>query len=265
MRDKKLIILDTIIKEYIKNPTPVSSKYLQSRLDIKISSATIRNYFKKMVEEGELEQLHISSGRVPALETLKKYWKRKLEIVQELNIRYSDRIKKYTRSFHIFCEFKFFESNRLKETINYKNKFIILEFEKNEFILEYSEPFYRFFNEFKGSEAVDLIKICKQIGLMTLAKKLNAVSNEDINVEGIEELLDMVSKNREWGNRYIKDVLDGTIIDNLKPGLYFEEILPKGYMAYNNNAKIENKEARLLCIGHLSRDYEDFFKNLIKE
>lgn len=265
MKDKKEVILNTIIKEYIKNPIPVSSKYLQSKLDIKISSATIRNYFKKMVEEGELEQFHISSGRVPALHTLKNYWKKKLDVNRELNIENSTKIKEFTKNYNIFCEFKFFEPNRLKEVIDHKNRFLILEFEKNEFIIDYSEPFYRFFNEFIGVEVSDLVNICKQIGLTTLAKKLNAVSNEDINIEGIKELLELISNNREWGNRYIKDILDGTILDKLKPGLYFEELLPKGYLAYNSNAKIEKRDAKMLCIGALCRDYESFFKNLTKE
>lgn len=265
MKDKKVLILETIIKEYIKNPSPVSSKHLQSKLNIKISSATIRNYFKKMVEEGELEQLHISSGRVPAIDTLKKYWQRKIDYENSLNIKNSEVIKESTKKFNIFCEFKFFESNSLKEVINFKDKYIILEFDKNQFILDFSEPVFRFFNEFIGNEVSDLVNICKQIGLTTLAKKLNAVSNEDIVVEGIEELLDLVSQNREWGNRYIKDVLDGTLLDELRPGLYFENIVPKGYLAYNSNAKIEEKDAKLMCIGHLSRDYESFFNNLTKE
>jgi len=265
MNDKKVLILETIIKEYIKNPAPVSSKYLQSKLNIKISSATIRNYFKKMVESGELEQLHISSGRIPAIETLKNYWKKKINLSKELNIENISNLKKSTKKFKIFCEYKFFEPNRLEKIVNFNDKYIILEFEKNEFILDYSEPMFRFFNEFIKTDVSDLVNICKQIGLTTLSKKLNAVSNEEIVIEGIEELLDLISKNRDWGNRYIKDVLDGTILDNLKPGVYFEEIVPKGYLAYNSSAKIEKKDAKMLCIGHLSRDYETFFNNLTKE
>ncbi|WP_281950655.1 HrcA family transcriptional regulator [Nitrosophilus kaiyonis] len=265
MIDKKVLILETIIKEYIKNPTPVSSKHLQSKLNIKISSATIRNYFKKMVEEGELEQLHISSGRIPAIKTLKNYWKNVLKDKKDLKIENSSNIKESTKKFNIFCEYKFYEPNRLKSVINFKDRFIILEFENSEFIIEYNEPIYRFFKEFLGNEVSDLVKICRQIGLTTLSKKLNAVSNEDIISEGIEELLDIVAKNREWGNKNIKAILDGIILDDLKPGIYFEEVVPTGYLAYNTNAQIEKKDAKMLCIGHLSRDYEKFFNNLTKE
>ncbi len=265
MKGKRELILQTIIKEYIKNPVPVSSKYLQSRLDISISSATIRNYFKKMVEEGELEQEHISSGRIPAVATLKKYWRGRLSPQKPISIGKREKIKELSGEYHIFCEYKFFESSRLKEVINYNDRFLVLVFERGEFILEYSEPLYRFFNEFSGSDLSDLVNVCRQIGLTTLAKKLNAVSNEDINVTGTHELLEMVSENRDWGNRHIKEILDGTILDGLEPGLYFEEFLPKGYLAYNSKARIEEREAKLLCIGALYRDYETFFEKLTKE
>jgi len=262
--DKREIILNTIIKEYIKNPTPISSKHLQSILTIQMSSATIRNYFKKMVEEGELEQYHISSGRVPAIKTLKIFWEKRLKY-KNINIKNSRKIKESAKNYNIFCEYKFYEPNILKKIINFDDKYIVLEFEKSEFIIEFNEQLYKFFNQFVEVEAADLVSICKQIGLVALAKKLDIILNDDIVIEGLKELLEIVSNNKEWGSRNLKDFLDGTLLDSLNPGIYFEKIVPKGYLAYNSMAKIEQKDAKMLCVGALYRDYDNFFKNLTKE
>lgn len=58
-------ILKTVIKEYINLAEPVSSKFLSQKYDWGISAATIRNDLAQLVEEGYLEQPHISAGRVP--------------------------------------------------------------------------------------------------------------------------------------------------------------------------------------------------------
>ena len=57
-------ILKLIIEKYIKNPIPVGSKSISSKL--KCSSATIRNEMGKLEELGYLEKTHTSSGRVPS-------------------------------------------------------------------------------------------------------------------------------------------------------------------------------------------------------
>ncbi len=264
MIDKKTVILNSIIKEYLTNLEPISSKYLQTRLEIKISSATIRNYLKRLVEEGRLEQPHISSGRVPSIDTLKEYWKKRIDTNKKIIIDRKELINRYAKKYKIFCEYRFFKSNRLKDVINYKDRFLILEFEKSEFILKYSKKFEIFFSEFLGVESSDLIKVCKSIGLTNLSKKIDAIEEKDIVIEELEEFLNIVSKNREWGNSYIKYFLDGVALEELKDGLYFSKIVPNGYLAYKNRVKIKEKDAKLLFIGALNRDYDGFMKNLTR-
>lgn len=264
MVDKKTIILNSIIREYIKNLEPISSRYLQSKIDIQISSATIRNYLKKMVDEGKLEQPHISSGRIPSFETLKSYWEEKIKLNKKIEIKNRDRIKESSEKYSIFCEYRFYEPNILKYIINFKDKYLILEFNKNEFILEYSERIEKFFHEFIGLEAKELVKICKQIGLVNLSKKINIILEDSHNIEGVNELLNIAFENREWGNRYLKCFLDGTVLDELQSGLYFEDIVPNGFLAYKESVKIKEKDAKLLFVGALNRDYENFIKNLTR-
>ena len=262
MRDKRAIILNCVIKEYIKNLEPISSNYLQEKIDMKISSATIRNYLKKMVDEGKLEQPHISSGRIPTLKTLREYWQKNIDVDEKIDIKNQDSIKKYAKDYKVFCEYKFFEPNILKNVINYDNRYLILEFSKSEFILNYSEKIEKLFKEFIGFDSTQLIKICKEVGLVNLSKKINIVSNEPVRLEGLGEFLDLLSKNRDWGKRYMRSFLDGTILDELEDGLYFDNIVPNGYLAYKNCVKIKEQDAKLLFVGALNRDYENFIKKL---
>ncbi|WP_200762334.1 hypothetical protein [Nitrosophilus alvini] len=265
MIDKKVLILETIIKEYIKNPAPVSSKQLQTKLEIKLSSATIRNYFKKMVEEGKLEQKHISSGRVPTVSTLKKYWTKKLLNIGPVKISKKENIKDAVKNYRIFCEFKFFESDKLLEVNNIDNKFLLLVFERKEFVTPYTDVLYRFFNEFKGTDFSDLIRVCEQLGLTALSKKLSILSNEGIIREGFEELISIISNNSKWGSGFLKDIMEGNYFDKVEKGVHFKHIVPEGYLALKSDAQIEDKEAKMLCIGHLSRDFESFLQQMQKE
>lgn len=63
--ERKKKILRAIVDDYITTAEPVGSKNLASRLDIKISPATLRNEMADLEELGYLEQPHTSAGRVP--------------------------------------------------------------------------------------------------------------------------------------------------------------------------------------------------------
>lgn len=65
MTDRQQQLLDFIIKEYVKTARPVSSSLVAKRGDFDLSSATLRNEMYGLEEDGYLEQLHTSGGRVP--------------------------------------------------------------------------------------------------------------------------------------------------------------------------------------------------------
>ncbi len=57
-------VLEIIIREYVKNVTPVGSKLICDELNC--SSATVRNEMSTLEAQGYLEKTHISSGRIPS-------------------------------------------------------------------------------------------------------------------------------------------------------------------------------------------------------
>jgi len=70
---RKILILNTIIDEYIKNCVPVSSGILAERYKLGISSATIRNEMSALEEDGYIIQPHTSAGRIPTEKAYQKY------------------------------------------------------------------------------------------------------------------------------------------------------------------------------------------------
>jgi heat-inducible transcriptional repressor len=65
LTDRQIILLDTIVREYIDSACPVSSQLIEKSYDFRISPATIRNDMQKLTEKGYLFQPHTSAGRVP--------------------------------------------------------------------------------------------------------------------------------------------------------------------------------------------------------
>ncbi len=63
--DRKRFLLETIIKEYVKTATPVSSGVLVEKYKLDVSPATVRNEMMELEEEGYIYQPHTSAGRVP--------------------------------------------------------------------------------------------------------------------------------------------------------------------------------------------------------
>ncbi len=64
MSERQEKLLKLIIEDYIKTARPVSSKALSEIMDC--SSATIRNEMSYLEENGLIEKMHTSSGRIPS-------------------------------------------------------------------------------------------------------------------------------------------------------------------------------------------------------
>ncbi len=64
--ERKVTILKAIIKTYLETGEPVGSRTISKSLDIKLSSATIRNEMSDLEEMGLIVQPHTSAGRIPS-------------------------------------------------------------------------------------------------------------------------------------------------------------------------------------------------------
>jgi len=71
--DREQAVLLGLVELYLKTGKAIGSSTLQEHGFGNLSSATIRNYFCKMEEEGYLKQQHISGGRIPTPKAFRLY------------------------------------------------------------------------------------------------------------------------------------------------------------------------------------------------
>ena len=64
--ERKKLILQAIVEDYINTAEPVGSRSISKRPELNLSAATIRNEMGDLEEMGLLTQPHTSAGRVPS-------------------------------------------------------------------------------------------------------------------------------------------------------------------------------------------------------
>ena len=84
--DRKVKILQAIIKNYLETGEPVGSRTISKLSDLNLSSATIRNEMADLEELGYIVQPHTSAGRIPSDKGYRFYVDTMMEEkVEELN------------------------------------------------------------------------------------------------------------------------------------------------------------------------------------
>jgi heat-inducible transcriptional repressor len=65
LSDRRRVVLQALVNEYVRSAQPVASKALVDRYDLRVSPATVRNELSFLEETGHVFQPHVSAGRVP--------------------------------------------------------------------------------------------------------------------------------------------------------------------------------------------------------
>lgn len=228
--------------------------------DITYSPATIRGYFKKLGEEGFLAQEHVSSGRTPTHEALKQYWQSKLNFkIKGVNLR---ALQYFASSVGLSVFIKKEKSDVLQNIINVENRYMILEFTSFGVSVKYSDALFRFLKDMIGLQLKDIIKISKDVGASELYESINlTLQNSDFQIFNYKEFLNL-ALNYNFDEFTINRFLKGHILDDLKEGIYFEELLPSEYIGICHNCMINNEDVKMLVIGELPKNYEYFYEKI---
>lgn len=80
--DRKFLILQAIIDDYITTAMPVGSRTISRKSGVGFSPATIRNEMSDLEELGYLDQPHTSAGRVPSYKAYRLYVDQLLQVAQ---------------------------------------------------------------------------------------------------------------------------------------------------------------------------------------
>jgi heat-inducible transcriptional repressor len=260
MIDKKEFLLHSIIKAYIEHLEPIGSTQLKSMYDISYSPATIRGYFKKLGEEGFLAQEHVSSGRTPTSEALKMYWSSKLNF--KLNFVDEKAIEYLSKEIGVSVFVQEQKSDNLKEILNVENRYMILEFSSFAITVKYTDALYRFLKDMIGLELIHIVNISKQVGAFEIYEKVSQhLQNKNFHIYNTKEFFSLALR-FNFDEKSINSFLKGRILDSCDEGLYFDEIVPNGYIAVCHNCKIANSDIKMLVVGELSKDYEYFYNKI---
>ncbi len=260
--DKRYIVLQSLIEEYIETNQPVSSKRLQERLPISISSATIRYYFKQLTEKGYLQKEHASSGRIPTSISLKQFWLHRLRS-KNIKIDSIDALREaIAKTENIFCEFAVYENVRLQHIEPFKRRYIVAVFENGEFLIPYSERVEQFLKKHIGKSAFELSELFYGVGLVSLAKALKESVKENFELLNVHEILELAQEHEQWAKRDLPVLLSGEQLISQESGLHFYEDI----LTYKFTIDIDEKRyGEMMLMGHLFRNYQKLLKNLHKE
>ncbi len=105
LSDRKKLILQAIIDEYIVSAEPVGSRAISKKNELGLSSATIRNEMADLEEMGYLIQPHTSAGRIPSdvgyrfyVNSLMHRYKIGVEAIEQLQKELAGRITRLDRA-----------------------------------------------------------------------------------------------------------------------------------------------------------------------
>ncbi len=261
---KREIILESIIKEYLKSKSPIGSSELHEKMTLDISPSTIRIYFKQLSNEGSLVQLHVSSGRVPTQSALRNYWTNRIEPQVPLEIEDLEKIQDSIHDYGLYCILKKSKTSILNEVVSVAKRFLILVFDDEEVVLKYHNKVEIFLKDFIGYSMKDLRNIASSVGLYELHNKLNDIFlKEELFEEGVNELYSIA---QELNDRaFIQRIESPSFLDALSVGVYFDDFVPNGCMAVKHNALVNKEASQIFCFGKLDSDFEGFLNNGLKE
>ena len=240
MNKRLKIILDELIKVYIKTKEPVSSKTLKELAQLNISPSTIRGYFQNLEKEGMIKKEHISSGSYPTFKAMEFFWNRYLNEKNKIII---DELEKKCKKSNIFAYIKIFDNQLLREVYNVNNKFILLEFENDEIVIKYQK------------EVFDLLKSLKMMYINDLEKIFSTYK-----IDFLKENLKKFNKTIKFNKKLLYNNFDNLNLDKLS---YINNIK----VDYKNRLIIkkfeltkENKNLKIYLIGDIYSDFLSLFE-----
>lgn len=235
-RDKKDLILDSIIQTYLLDNVPIGSNELNSNLCIPAS--TIRVYLKRFSDEGLITQLHISSGRILTILTMQNYWQSfwKKEQDQDINIKSENFLKELSKEFEIYCLVYGDRSLVLKE---------VLEF-KEELALKHEKEAWNFLQSLIG---FDLFTI----------EKIASLRQNLIYYRSNEERVYQIYQNDE----FVK-LLDCGVHRYFKESLEFEPLFKESFMGLKVDTQFLGEDVNIILAGSVYTDYKKILQ-YIKE
>jgi heat-inducible transcriptional repressor len=239
MKEKVEFVLNQLIQVYLIKSEPLSSTKLKELANLPYSASSIRSYLKTLEKNDLVEKEHFSSGSYPSVKAMKSFWR---ENLKNRTIDTDSDLKQLSEELDIYIMIEMFENQLLVEVYNLNNKFIVLEFEKDELIFRYDDNLYTLFKSMKGILLDELKKYLLHIGL----KK---------EYEKIKSLYKYVSFNKKF--IYTNDI-DFRPFENYEFNAFNNGInFISDYLVFKTMKNNDSKFSNIVMIGNV---YTDFFE-----
>jgi len=152
------------------------------------------------------------------------------------------------------------KENELRAIERVAEKYLILIFDSDEYVIRYHTHMESFLRELIGYDINEIKQIARDVGMTSLYYKMRAKNDEEITAINTEAIIRVAGRESAWGKRYVRSFLEGDAVEQLSPGLHFDPLLPKGFMALRTEAVIDNRRTKMLCIGAIDQDFTKIFK-----
>lgn len=247
---KRDLILKSIIKAYLDDNSPIGSSELGSRMDVAMPASTIRVYFKKLSDEGAITQLHISGGRIPTIGAMKHYWMDIFDGVdftdELLDINDDISLKILADTHDVYMMICAEHEQSLVEILNVNDRFLVLNFSKDEIVLKYDYRVEKFLHNL-GEVGLDKLEfICSQVGLSELKRKITELKRAKILFCENEILAYKIFQNERYRTNFLTRMSDG---------LNFTPIFADEYMGIKMRVKFCGENSTMVCAGSVYSDY----------
>lgn len=262
MKEIEKEILSEVVLHYIEHLEPIGSVQLKELVAIELSSATIRNYFKKLVDAGLLTQLHSSGGRIPTEMALKKHWQESILFDEAIELDL-DLIDKAAKKYGLFSLVQSRKGNRLLKT-EAVGDHLLITFEDGATITAKSTVTQRLLNEFEGYDIADIIAISKSSQIESLFAPLWEIRKNSIYRFNAEALIGFASEH-SWSEEEFELFYGGSLIDRMRAGIFYENYAPDGYAIMAQNAYSKRDPMLVVAFGPTSRNFGAFIDNITKE
>lgn len=202
LTERKLRILQAIIRDYVATAEPVGSRTLSKKYDMGISPATIRNEMSDLEEMGYLTHPHTSAGRVPSDKAYRLYVNQlmeRYELPEDEKVRISENFAQRAMEFEKTIQKA---AGLLSELTNLTSFAITPKQESN---------VIRYINILPADENTVVLMIVAESGrIKNMALK--------VNTPYTEEMLKLLSKSMTYNykGKTISDVLTSDIVKHFE-------------------------------------------------
>ncbi len=225
LSERKIKILQAIIRNYLETGEPVGSRTISRYTDLNLSSATIRNEMSDLEEMGYIVQPHTSAGRIPSdmgyrlyVDTMMEEKDKELEELKEMMLEKEDKMEHLLRQVAKLLAANTNYASMISAPTIHTNKIKFVQLSRLDagqlLAVVVAEG-----NIIKNN----IISVAEELNDETLLK-LNILLNTHLNGLALEEInLGMISSMKQQAGIHSKVV--GDVIDSIALSIKAEEDL----------------------------------------